>query len=576
MRPLLATLALATLLAGSLTPTLDTAPRPAESFDVLLRGGTVVDGTGAPGYRADVGVRAGRIAAIGDLSTATAPRILEASGQVVAPGFIDLGMGANLAEPLSMTTAENMLQQGVTTGLIAWEGGLTDKKQERADLERHGLAINVASFFPLLPAWQTVVGPSATTATPEQVAAMQALARTAFEDGAFGIGAAIEYCPLCNADTASIVEVAKAGAGFNVYYASHIRNEANGVVNATAELIAISEGSGIPGHVGHMKVAGAPNCGLAKTTTGLVEAALTRGLDISASQYPYTAGQTTDIGYLIPDWAEQGTEADIQLRFRLPPTRAQIVSEVEARIAEVTGTADRIAFQPHGTTLAQEAQLRGVSPGEAVLQIRENNEVRLTIIHFGCEEDLLTILEKPWTSIQSDMGTWVPLHDATIFHPRGYGTFPRVLGAYGRDQQVFGLEEAVRRMTGQSAYRLGLAYDQRGLVQEGWAADLVVLDPQRILDQATYEDPGAFSDGVQAVLVNGVVMKEGGQLRPLPERLLAMPGEYLLHRADMPSTPQPGYDFRAQAAVAEKDTPALPAILLLAAVASALLLRRSR
>lgn len=576
MRRLLAPLALAILLAGSLVPAAPPAPAAAaQSFDVLIRGGDVVDGSGGPRYRADVGITSDRVAAIGDLAGASATEVIDATGMFVTPGFFDLGMGANLVEA-ALITNENMVQMGVTSGLIAWEAGAVDKVQEKQDLERLGLAINVLTFFPVISAWQQV-GVADTGPTPDQVAQMQALARKALEDGAFGIGAAIEYCPLCHSDTQAIIEVAKVGAEFNVYYASHIRNEANGVVNATTELIAIAEGAGIPGHVGHMKVAGAPNCGLARTTTGLVEAALARGLDISASQYPYTAGQTTDIGYLIPDWAEEGTEADIQLRLRNPATRPQVIEGVAERIAEVTGTADRIEFRPHGTDLQQEADLRGVSPAEAVVQIRENEVTRLTIIHFGCEEDLVTILAKPWNSIQSDMGAWIPAHDATVFHPRGYGTFPRVLGVYGREQQLFTFEEAVRKMTGQPAYRTGIAFDERGLLKEGWAADVVVLDPQKVVDHATYDDPGAFSEGIEAVLVNGVVMKRDGELVPLAERVLATPGRYLVHTADMPSSPQPGYDFRASAMPPEeKGSPGLGAWSLLVVLAAVLGFLRRR
>ncbi|HUR26352.1 MAG TPA: amidohydrolase family protein [Candidatus Thermoplasmatota archaeon] len=585
MQTLSAALLVSVLLLAGLVGNVSPAGRPADdadrrdmaapqSFDVLIRGGEVVDGTGAPRYSADVGITDDRIAAIGDLAGATATEVIDGTGMLVTPGFFDLGMGANLVEA-ALITNENMLQMGVTSGLIAWEAGAVDKVQERQDLERAGLAINVMTFFPVISAWQQV-GVADSGPTEPQLEQMKALARKSFEDGAFGIGAAIEYCPLCHSDTRTIVELAKVGREYNVYYASHIRNEANGVVNATTELIAISEQSGIPGHVGHMKVAGAPNCGLAKTTTGLVEDALARGLDVSASQYPYTAGQTTDIGYLIPDWAEQGTEVDIQLRLRDPATRPQVIAGVEERIAEVTGTADRIEFRPHGTTLQEEADLRHVSPGEAVVQIRENEVTRLTIIHFGCDEDLITILQKPWVSIQSDMGAWIPAHDATVFHPRGYGTFPRVLGAYGRDQQLFPFEEAVRKMTGQPAYRTGIAFDRddpRGLLQVGWAADVVVLDPAKVIDKATYDDPGAFSEGIEAVLVNGVVMKRDGELVPLHERVLATPGRYLVHTKDMPSGPQPGYDFRAQ--VAGQDhadapgllLPALTALVVLAALA---------
>lgn len=544
-----------------------------ESFDVLIKGGTVIDGTGGAAYVADVGITGDTIVSIGQLQGATATKVIDATGQVVSPGFIDLEMGAYLGDPVTISTNENMVQMGVTTGMISWEAGPVNMRTQREDLERLGIATNILMFFPVGSAWSQIVGDTKVPPSPAQLEGMKALARQAMEDGAFGIGAAIEYCPLCNSETEPIIEIAKEAKPYNGFYASHIRNEANGVINATAELIRIAKEAGIAGHVGHMKVAGAPNCGNSDITTGLVWDALRRGVDISSAQYPYTAGQTTDIGYLIPDWAEAGTPLEVQLRLRDPAQRPKIIEEVHARIAEVTGTADKIEFQPHGTTLQQEADLRRASPGETVLQIKENEQTRLTIIHFGCDYDLENIMKQPWNSIATDMGPWIPIHELSAWHPRGAGTFPRILGEYVREKQLMTLEEAVRKMTGQPAYRAGMAYAERGLLEEGWAADVVVFDPQQVIDKATYADRGRFSEGINWVMINGVLVKEDGALTPLHERLIAKPGRVLIHTKDMPSTPQPGYDDRvlpnaAPDPLAESSPkmPALSAMVALGAV----------
>ena len=543
MRGILAALGALLLVVPGTTVT--AAP---ESFDTLVKGGSIIDGTGSPAYVGDIGIRGDRIVRIGELSGATASTVVDAHGQVVAPGFIDLMMGAYLGDRASLATNENMIQMGVTTGMIAWEGGSVQTAQEKRSIEQLGTASNVVMFFPILTAWGQVMGEAKAKPTAAQLDQMKAIARRSLEEGAFGVGAAIEYCPLCNADTESIIEIAREAKAFNAYYASHIRNEANGVVNATVELIRIAEEAGIPAQVGHMKVAGAPNCGLSNTTIGLIRDAQARGLDVSSSQYPYTAGQTTDIGYLIPDWAEQGTEAEQQLRFRDPSQRPRILQGIQARIEEVVGTPDKIEFRPHGTTLKQEADTRRVNAAEAVLQIRENEQTRLTIIHFGCPFDMENILVQPWNSIGTDMGPWVPIHELTPYHPRGYGTFPRILGEYVRVRQLLTLEDAVRKMTGQSAYRTGLASAQRGLLQEGWYADVTVFDPKEVIDRATYQDPGEFSKGITWVFVNGVVMKKNGELTPLHERVIAKPGRVLTHTKEMPSLVQPGYDARPAAA----------------------------
>lgn len=556
----------------------------AQSFDVLLRGGTVIDGTGEPGYRADVGINGDRIAAIGDLAGATATTVVDASGKVVAPGFIDIMMGSFLLGglPELQSMNENSLQMGVTTGVLDTEGGYVDKAAEKADLERFGMGTNMALCWAVGPAYSQVVG-AAREATPAEVDEMKRLAHKALDDGAFCIGSATQYCPTCYATTEVLTAIASEGKPYNVYFTSHIRNEEQSVVNATKELIDIANGARIPGRVNHMKVAGPIRCGLGSTTTGLLNEQIALGRDFSADQYPYTAGQTTDIGILMPAWAQAGTELDIQLRLRDPAQRPRIVAETEAIIADFVGGPENVTFQPHGDSLADEMRLRGVSAGEAVVQIRENEQTRLTILQYGCEEDLHTILGQYWLSIGTDDVPDLPIPGKTVQNPRAYGTYPKILGNYVREEGFLTLEEAVRKMTGQPAYRLGLVDQQRGLLKEGWAADIVVFDPDTVIDRATFQDPAAYSEGIEWVFVNGVAMKENGQLTLLPFRLLDPPGRVLLHTKDMVSRPQPGYDLRPQAVGGsggkendDNGAPTIGAPLLFALLVVAFVLSKSR
>jgi N-acyl-D-aspartate/D-glutamate deacylase len=538
----------AVILACLVLPGLATASS-AESFDVLIRGGSIVDGTGAARYVADVGIRGDAIAAIGDLSGATAKTTIDAKGKIVAPGFIDIMMGSFLADgaPELQSMNENSLQMGVTTGVLDTEGGYVDKAQERADLQRSGMGTNMALFVAIGPLYGQVVG-AARNATPTELQEMKRLAHKAMEDGAFGIGSATQYCPTCAAPTYVLTEIAKEAAPYHAYFTSHIRNEEQGVMNATRELIEIANGAGIPGHVNHMKVAGPVRCGLAEQTTGLLNAEIAKGRDYSADQYPYTAGQTTDIGILMPAWAQAGTEAEIQLRLRDPAQRPRIVKETNEQIADFVGGPENVTFQPHGDSLADEMRLRGgVAPGEAVVQIRENERTRLTILQYGCEKDVRTIMGQTWTSIGTDDLPDLPIPGKTVQNPRAYGTYPKVLARYVREQHFLGLEEAVRKMTGQPAYRLGLEFAHRGLLKKDWAADVVVFDPDRVMDKSTFQDPAAYSVGIDWVLVNGVLVKQNGQMIPAPQRSVAQPGRVLLHTKEMPTMPQPGYDARPAA-----------------------------
>ena len=576
------------------------AAAAAENFDVLIRGGEVVDGTGAARFRADVGLTGDRIAKVGDLSGATATTVVDATGKIVSPGFIDIMMGSSLLsggfvalpggagpeEPpggygyLPQSSNDNSLQMGVTTGVLDTEGGYVDKAQERADIERSGTGTNLALCWAVGPAYAQVVG-AARPPTQAEVDQLKALARKALDDGAFCLGSATQYCPTCYITTDGLAQVASVGKGYGVYFTSHIRNEEADVVNATRELIAVANAAGIPGRVNHMKVAGPVRCGLAKTTTGLLDEQIAQGKDFSADQYPYTAGETTDIGILIPDYAEQGTEADVQLRLRDPGQRPQIVKDTNAVIADFVGGPENVTFEPHGDTLADEMRLRGTDqPGEAVLQIRENEQTRFTILHYGCEQDVHTILGKAWLSIGTDDFPDPPIPGKTIQNPRAYGTYPRILAKYVRDERFLTLEEAVRKMTGQPAYRLGLAdaSTPRGLLKEGWAADVVVFDPNTVQDHATFTDAAAYSTGIDWVFVNGVAVKKDGAMIPVPLRLVAEPGKVLLHTKDMASRPQPGYDARprAQAKQAPHESP-LPALLpALAVAAAALWMQRRR
>ncbi|HZD03766.1 MAG TPA: amidohydrolase family protein, partial [Longimicrobiales bacterium] len=424
----------------------------AQQFDVILRGGRVLDGAGNPWFRADVGLRGDTIVAVGDLSEATAPTDLDVSGLYVAPGFIDTHShaGGGLATP-ELSHARPLLAQGVTTILANPDGGgPIDLAAQRDSLLKDGLGVNVGLQVPHGSIRGEVIGSEDRLATPEEMDRMRALVRRGMEEGAFGLSSGPFYVPGSYSDTRELVELARVAAEYGGAYQSHIRDESDytiGVVAAVEEVITVGREAGMPAVWTHAKALGPPVWGFSKALVHRVERAREEGVEVYADQYPYVASATGLSAALLPRWAQAGGRDSLRARFDRPETMARIRREMEENLAR-RGGADRIQFRRYrddpsieGRTLAEVAAERGVDPLDlAVSLFREGSP---SIVSFNMsEDDVRTIMAQPWTMTASD-GDLVPFGEG-VPHPRSYGTFPRKIRTYALEEGVVGLEQAIR------------------------------------------------------------------------------------------------------------------------------------
>jgi N-acyl-D-amino-acid deacylase len=530
-------------------------------FDLKIEGATVIDGTGAEGSRADVGVSDDVIAAVGDLSRESAGSTLRAAGRVLAPGFIDMHSHSDW-RLWENRRAESKIRQGVTTEVVGNCGfspapvateflddlrgfalyvptGMDFRWRSVGEYLRafdaDGTALNVVQLVGHGTLRIATMGFARRAPDVKELARMQRLMADAMEDGAWGLSTGLIYAPGSYAATEEIVEIARVAGRHRGFYASHIRGEGATLLDAVTEAIRVGREGDLPVQVSHIKAAGRPNWGKVAAALALIDAARAEGLDVMADVYPYTASSTT-LRTLLPDWAlEGGVEAMMQ-RLGDPAVRARIRSELEA---PVTGQSllDRIGWEnimiaycarrkdAEGKRLSELGAARGLDPLEAALELIVDEAGKAYMILFQLDEaDLRRALVHPIVMIGSDGSSLAPYGPlgAGKPHPRSYGTFPRVLGEYAREQRVLGLPEAVHKMTGLPAQRLGLR--DRGVVRVGAKADLVVFDRKRVADQATYEEPHRYPVGVEHVLVNGrLVIKDGEHTGSLPGRLLTPP-----------------------------------------------------
>jgi N-acyl-D-amino-acid deacylase len=518
--------------------------------DLLVRGALVVDGTGAPGFRADVAVAQGLIAAVGDLGDTHARRVADAEGLVLSPGFIDLHTHADFALP-SYPRALSMTAQGVTTQLVGncgfspfpvvpdrvgllreytafLDAGLPWGTWRTADeyldlLEELPLAGNVACQVGHGSVRMAVMGFDTGAPTPEQLGQMERHVAEAMAAGAFGVSSGLTYAPASAAGTDELVAVARAAAQADGFYSTHIRSEATTLVEAVREALEVGTRAGLPVQLSHHKSMGRSNWDKIDTTLALVDQAVAAGDDVMLDQYPYTAGSTL-LAVILPRWAMIGGVAAMRERLGDPVQRAGIREQIAAQRPEdlraglrefdpdIVDIADVPpgSLEPYvGSTLTEVARSRGQEPVDTVLDLLlEGGGEVLTVVHGQSEENLRRIMRHPRTAIASDGWTLSP-EAAGRPHPRSYGTYARVLGRYVREQKVLGLEEAVRKMTSLPAGRLGLR--DRGVVEVGRAADLVLFDPERVCDRSTFERPHEFCEGVRLVVVNGAVVVEDGE-----------------------------------------------------------------
>jgi N-acyl-D-amino-acid deacylase len=535
-----------------------------EAYDIIIMNGRIVDGTGNPWFYGDVAIRGDRIVKIGRLGPARAARRIDAAGSIVAPGFIDM-LGQSELNLLIDPRAESKVFQGITTE-ITGEGGsaapLNDyilKESEPffkhfkitadwrtlgeyfARLERSRTAINLATYVGATQVRQYVLRDENRAPTTAELDQMRSLVAQAMEDGAVGLSTSLVYAPAFYAKTEELIELAKVAARYGGIYASHMRNESNSIMAALDEAIRIGTEANIPVEIFHLKMAGKPNWGKMRDVIAKIESARARGLDITADQYPYVAGATS-LGASVPPWAHEGGTAKFVERLKDPATREKLKQEMRAPSSSwenfylgagggegilISSVLNRELAKYEGKRLNDAAKLMGKNDEiDALfdLLIADNAQTGMVVFLMN-EDDVKLALKQPWVSIGVDHGAVSltgPLAEGKA-HPRGYGSFPRILGRYVRDERLLSLEEAIRKMTSLAANRVHLA--DRGLLKPGYFADIVVFDPQQVRDVATFDDPNRLSTGMRFVLVNGgIVVFAGKQTNALPGRPLRGPG----------------------------------------------------
>jgi len=533
-------------------------------FDVVIRGGTVYDGTGAPGQRADVGIRGDRIAGVGDLSGFPATATVDATGLAIAPGFINM-LSWSTESLLIDGRSQGELREGVTTQIFGEGnsmGPLTPEMKRRAieqmgdlkysitwtslseylkQLEEQGISQNVASFIGATTIREHVVGLEDKRPTPTQLDEMRALVRDEMASGALGIGSSLIYAPAFYASTEELIELCKVAAQYRGKYISHMRSEGNRLLEAVDELIRISREADIPAEIYHLKAAGQSNWPKMDQVIGKIEAARREGLKITADMYTYPAG-ATGLDASMPPWVLDGGYDAAYKRLADPETRKKIAAAIRTpsdeweNLYRASGSADRVllvGFKSDklkpltGKTLAQAAKIRGEDPIDTIMNLVLEDRSRVDTVYFMMsEENIRKEIVLPWVSFGSDAASMAPELPFTksSAHPRAYGNFARVLGKYVRDDKVLSMPDAIRKLSGLPATNLEL--DRRGFLKEGMFADVVVFDPARIADRATFENPHQFAVGVRHVFVNGSqVIKDGEHTGRKPGRALWGPGK---------------------------------------------------
>ena len=542
-----------------LLPALLSAAAAAVPCDILFAGGRVVDGTGAPWYRADVCVVGDRIAAVGPLGDRPARRRIDAARLVVAPGFIDM-LGQSEYNVLVDGRAASKITQGITTE-ITGEGGSIAPVNARMvaegaetwahygvkpnwttlagyfkEFQRRGSTINLGTFVGAAQVREYVLGKRDVQPAPAQLQRMVALVDAAMDQGALGLSTSLIYPPGSYARTPELVALARAAARHGGIYATHIRDEGPKEMAALDEAFTIGREAGIPVEIWHLKCAGRRNWGRMGEVVAAIERARAAGLDVSADMYPYVASGN-GLDNTVPQWAHDGGVPKMIERFHDPKLRARILREIREGGAGSEGWKSRppqdiliiSVMNPDlrkwtGKRLSQVASEMGKPPEEALLDLVEADHANVFVARFSMnEDDLQVAMRKPWVAFDLDAGATAvdgPL-GVDRHHPRAFGSMPRVLGRYVRELKVLRLEEAVRKMTSLPAGRM--RFRDRGVLRPGMAADITVFDPERIRDVATFEDPNRYSEGVSYVVVNGRIVLDDGKLTAeRPGRVLTL------------------------------------------------------
>ncbi len=539
------------------------APAAAQQYDIIIEDGTVYDGRGGKPFVADVAIEDDRIAKVGDLEGATAARVIDAEGLAVSPGFINMLSWATQSL-IEDGRSQSDIRQGVTLEVFGegWSmGPLTpemkaEMEEDQGDikfdvtwttlgeylefLEKKGVSTNVASFVGATTLRVHEVGRDNTKATPEQIAGMQELVRQAMREGALGVGSSLIYAPANFADTDELVALTAAAHEFGGSYISHLRSEATRYEEAIDEILEIGRRTGAPVQIYHMKPAGRENWDKSIPMLNKLTAARESGIDVTANIYPYTAG-STGLYATMPLWVQEGGHDAWVARLKDPEIRAKVIAEMRApavgweNLMHDAGGPENVLLVGFdtdklkpltGKTLAEVAKMRGTSPEDTIIDLVIEDDSRVDAIYFHMDEaNVRRNIAWPWTMVGSDAGS---VSAEGVFlesnpHPRAYGSFARFLGKYVREEKVIPLEQAIHRLTGIPAEQLKLR--DRGRLAEGYFADVVVFDPDTIIDKATYDQPHQYAVGVQHVLVNGTpVISKGEHTGATPGRVVRGPG----------------------------------------------------
>lgn len=530
-----------------------------QPFDVVIRNGHIIDGTGSPWYSGDIGIRGGRIAAIGALANAPAKRTIDAQGLTVTPGFIDM-LGQSEITVMVDPHLPSKIFQGITTE-VTGEGGSvaplndsirsadraayrhfgidpdwTTYRQYFARLEKQGIGINVADYIGATQIRRLVIGEEDRAPTAAELERMRGLVRSAMRDGAMGVSSALQYAPAPYASTEELIALASEAGKFGGIYATHMRSEGDAVLQSIDEAVRIGREGHVPVEIWHLKAAGKANWGRMPEIVRRIQQARDSGVDITADTYAYTAWFNTFSAF-IPPWAHAGGDAKLIERLKDPATRARIRKEMQTPSSswdnewlEVPGPEGILVcvvqnpklLPLQGKTIAEIAKMWGKDPIDAIFDLLIEDGGFTEVAVFGMSEpDVVLALQQPWVSIDNDSQGTSP---AGILgrehpHPRAYGTFPRVLRKYVREEHKLTLEDAIRKFTALPAQRM--RFTDRGVLKQGMWADIDIFDPATIHDVATFEKPNQLSVGMQYVLVNGVpVIAEGRMTDALPGKVL--------------------------------------------------------
>ncbi len=534
-----------------------------QPFDIVISNGHIIDGTGSPWYSSDIGIRGGKIAAIGNLSGTQRTRTLDVHGMVVAPGFIDM-LGQSELTILVDPRLPSKIYQGITTE-ITGEGGsiapLNDAiiqadrsgydhyhitpdwrtfQQYFARLEKQGMGINLASYVGATQVRRMVLGDDDKPPTPAQLEQMRELVRQAMREGAVGVSTSLEYAPAPYAKTEELIALASEASKFGGIYATHVRNESDAILPAIDEALRIGREGHLPVEIWHLKVAGKASWGRMPEVVAKINAARAQGMDITADTYAYTAWFNS-LSAFVPPWAHDGGDAKLIERLKDPALRARIRKDMTTPSSEwdnewqeiggpediLIGVVQNAKLLPlQGKRLAEVAKMQSKDPMDALFDILIEDNASTGVAVFGMSErDVALALQQPWVSVDNDSSGASPqgILGQEHPHPRAYGTFPRVLRKYVREEKKLTLEDAIRKFSALPAQRMRLT--DRGVLKAGMWADVVVFDPATVRDLATFEDPNQLSQGMEYVLVNGVpVIDQGKQTGALPGKVLRRAG----------------------------------------------------